>query len=187
MTTQLGQSCSSMVWIWTQSKEVMTASVERGWNTFVFSSKHLQLANDWSWGNFFCENRRVATIFEVLNLQELLQIKPENGKAENIGIDLLDCKYASTSHLVLIFCYWVIPAENIVAAFQDSQITVFAISKSPSEAQIFLEALEQGLGGVILKVEDAEAVPELKRNEVSNLLSLTKATVTRVQVAGMGD
>ena len=38
---------------------------------------------------FYCENRRVATIFEVLNLQELLQIKPENGEAENVGIDWL--------------------------------------------------------------------------------------------------
>ncbi|KAJ0098707.1 hypothetical protein Patl1_22179 [Pistacia atlantica] len=86
----------------------------------------------------------------------------------------------------------VIPAENIVAAFQGSQKTVFAISKTLSDAQIFLEALEQGLGGVVLKVEDAEAVLDLKeyfdrRNEVSNLLSLTKATVTRVDVAGMGD
>ncbi|CAN1322344.1 Galactose mutarotase [Linum perenne] len=33
----------------------------------------------------------------------------------------------------------IIPAENIVAAFQGSQKTVFAISKSPSEAQVFLE------------------------------------------------
>ncbi|KAL0014110.1 hypothetical protein SO802_001179 [Lithocarpus litseifolius] len=204
--TQSGQSCSfamcashsssgsyqnsKRVWIWTQSKEVMTASVERGWNTFVFSSKHRQLANEWSLIALICplyleeggifdnENRRVATIFEVSNPQELLQLKPAKGEEENVVINLLD--------------WQVIPAENIVAAFQDSQTTVFAISKTPSEAQIFLEALEQGLGGVILKVEDVEAVLELKdyfdrRDEVSNLLSLTKATVTRVQVAGMGD
>ncbi|KAJ0099356.1 hypothetical protein Patl1_22152 [Pistacia atlantica] len=97
--------------------------------------------------------------------------------------------YCSCFFISLLF---VIPAENIVAAFQGSQKTVFAISKTPSDAQIFLEALEQGLGGVVLKVEDAEAVLDLKeyfdrRNEVSNLLSLTKATVTRVDVAGMGD
>lgn len=33
----------------------------------------------------------------------------------------------------------IIPAENIVAAFQGSQKTVLAISKTHSEAQIFLE------------------------------------------------
>ncbi|XP_059449985.1 uncharacterized protein LOC132180980 isoform X2 [Corylus avellana] len=178
------------VWIWTKSKEVMTAAVERGWNTFVFSSQDRQLANEWSsialisplyieeGGIFDGENRRVATVFEVSNPQDLQQLQPANGQAENVVINLLD--------------WQVIPAENIVAAFQGSQKTVFAISKNHSEAQVFLEALEQGLGGVILKVENTEAVFQLKdyfdrRNELSNLMSLTKATVTRVQVVGMGD
>ncbi|XP_059454917.1 uncharacterized protein LOC132185121 [Corylus avellana] len=178
------------VWMWTKSKEVMTAAVERGWNTFVFSSQDRQLANEWSsialisplyieeGGIFDGENRRVATVFEVSNPQDLQQLQPANGQAENVVINLLD--------------WQVIPAENIVAAFQGSQKTVFAISKNHSEAQVFLEALEQGLGGVILKVENTEAVFQLKdyfdrRNELSNLMSLTKATVTRVQVVGMGD
>jgi hypothetical protein len=39
---------SKRVWIWTKSKEVMTAAVERGWNTFIFSSQHRQLANEWT-------------------------------------------------------------------------------------------------------------------------------------------
>ncbi|XP_038994331.1 3-dehydroquinate synthase homolog [Hibiscus syriacus] len=86
----------------------------------------------------------------------------------------------------------VIPAENIVAQFQGSRTTVFAISKSPAEAQLFLEALEHGLGGVVLKAEDVKAVLDLKeyfdrRNEVHNRLSLTKATITRVLAVGMGD
>ena len=170
-------------------------------------------------------------------------------------------KSKATSHLVLIFGYWVIPAENIVAAFQDSQITVFAISKSPSEAQIFLEIqfidskIRTGMNFTYFKdfldyliflillfrcilisfsyplflfvgprarprwcyfkswgcrscswakvnlfyVRTCLVVKHCflsyknyqdyfdRRNEVSNLLSLTKATVTRVQVAGMGD
>lgn len=36
------------VWIWTESKQVMTVAVERGWNTFLFSAHHRQLASDWS-------------------------------------------------------------------------------------------------------------------------------------------
>ncbi|KAK3036671.1 hypothetical protein RJ639_030240 [Escallonia herrerae] len=97
---------------------------------------------------------------------------------ENVIIDLLD--------------WQVIPAENIVAAVQGINRTVFAISKTYSEAQIFLEALELGLGGVVLKVEDVEAVLELKdyfdkRNKEGSLLSLSKATVTHVEMAGMGD
>ncbi|KAJ6753169.1 3-DEHYDROQUINATE SYNTHASE [Salix koriyanagi] len=181
---------SKRVWIWTESKQVMTAAVERGWNTFIFLSNHRQLAIDWSSIALIYplfieegevldgENKRVATIFEVSTPQELQQIQPENGQAENVVINLLD--------------WQIIPAENIVATFQGSRKTVLAISKNHSEAQIFLEALEHGLGGVVLKVEDVEAVIKLKeyfdrRNEATNLISLTKATVTRVQAAGMGD
>ncbi|KAJ7974432.1 3-dehydroquinate synthase [Quillaja saponaria] len=181
---------SKRVWIWTENKQAMTAAVERGWNTFIFSSQHRQLANDWSSiakiSPLFIEegvilddqNKRVATVFEVSSPQDLERLKPEDDQAENIVFSLLD--------------WQVIPAENIIAAFQSSQKTVLAISKSQSEAQIFLEALEQGLGGIVLKVQDVEPVLELKeyfdrRNEVSNLLNLTTATVTQVQVAGMGD
>ncbi|XP_065878590.1 uncharacterized protein [Euphorbia lathyris] len=181
---------SKKVWIWTENKAVMTAAVERGWNTFVFCPEQRELANDWSSiamiHPLFIEegevldgkNERVATVFRVSSSQELLQLQPENAHTENIVFDLLD--------------WQIIPAENIVAAFQGSHKTVFAISNTPSEAQIFLEALEHGLGGIILKAEDVDAVIKLKdyfdrRNETSNLLSLTKATITRIQVAGMGD
>ncbi|PQQ10094.1 3-dehydroquinate synthase homolog isoform X1 [Prunus yedoensis var. nudiflora] len=181
---------SKRVWVWTESKQVMTASVERGWNTFIFSSRSRELADEWSSIALIHplfiqegaivdgENRSVATILEVSNPQELEQLQPDKGLGENVVVDLLD--------------WQVIPAENIVAAFQGSEKTVFAISKTPLEAQVFFEALEQGLGGVVLKVEDIKAILDLKdyfdrQDEVSNILSLTKATVTSVQVAGMGD
>lgn len=177
------------VWIWTESKQVMTVAVERGWNTFLFSAHHRQLASDWSSialinplfieeeGIFDSERKRIATFIEVSSPQQLEQL-PLVGEAHN---------------LILEFSDWqVIPAENIIAAFQGSQTTVFAISNTLSEAQLFLEALEQGLGGVVLKVQDVTAVLELKdyfdgRNEERNRLSLTKATITGVHVAGMGD
>ncbi|XP_030484162.1 uncharacterized protein LOC115700681 isoform X1 [Cannabis sativa] len=181
---------SKRVWIWTENKEVMTAAVERGWNTFLFSSQSRELADEWSsiavisplyieeGGVFDKEKRRVGSVFKISNPGELELLQPENGLAKNVVVDLLD--------------WQVIPAENIVAAFQGSEKTVFAISKTFSEAQLFLEALEHGLGGVILKVEDTKPVFELKeyldrRNDLNNVLSLTKATVTRVEAAGMGD
>ncbi|KAL2456720.1 putative 3-dehydroquinate synthase [Abeliophyllum distichum] len=178
------------VWIWTENKQMMTAAVERGWNTFIFSSNHRDLALEWSSivliyplfieeGYLYdSEQRRVATLFEISSPQQLEKLQPLNEEAENVVVNLLG--------------WQVIPAENIVAAIQGTQKTVFAISKTSSEAQIFLEALEQGLGRVILKTEDIKAVLELKdyldrRNEEGSLLNLTKATVSNVQMAGMGD
>ncbi|KAL6325602.1 hypothetical protein AAG906_023447 [Vitis piasezkii] len=170
--TSAGYRQHKAVWIWTESKQVMTAAVERGWNTFIFPPDRRELATEWSL------KEEELRHFMMLLLQQLQLLQPEDKQADNIIINLLD--------------WQVIPAENIVAAFQGSHITVFAISKSPSEAQIFLEALEQGLGGVVLKVEDATAVLELKdyfdrRNEDNNILSLTKATITQIHISGMGD
>ncbi|XP_054803143.1 uncharacterized protein LOC129306527 isoform X2 [Prosopis cineraria] len=151
---------SKRVWIWTKNKQVMTAAVERGWDTFIFSPQHRHLATDWSSIAVICplfigegeildgQRNRVATVFDVSTPEELERLRPEDELAENIAVNLLD--------------WQVIPAENIIAAFQSSQKTVFAISNNPSEAQIFLEALEQGLGGIVLKVEDVEPLLQLK-------------------------
>ncbi|KAL6139717.1 hypothetical protein ACLB2K_058019 [Fragaria x ananassa] len=178
-STMSFRSSKKTVWVWTESKQVMTAAVERGWNTFVFQSQ--KLADDWSYplfmkegGIFDSKNTRVATVFEVFSPEELEQLQPENWVGENVVVDLLD--------------WQVIPAENIVAAFQGSQKMVFAVSKTPVEAQVFFEALEHGLGGVVLKVEDVSSMDYFdRRDEVGNILSLTKAIVTGVQGAGMGD
>ncbi|XP_071710646.1 uncharacterized protein [Rutidosis leptorrhynchoides] len=178
------------VWIWTENKQVMTSAVERGWNTFIFSSLHRHIATDWSSiamiHPLFLEDIRlfdneaslVATFSEISSPEQLEHLQPLYEHADNVIVDLLD--------------WQVIPAENIVAAFHGYQKTIFAISRSPSEAQTFLEALEQGLGGVVLKTEDVEDVLSLKdyfdrRNQEGSQLELTKATITGIQMTGMGD
>ncbi|KAL0350912.1 UNVERIFIED_CONTAM: 3-dehydroquinate synthase [Sesamum radiatum] len=159
------KSQKKQVWIWTEKKEVMTAAVERGWNTFIFQPDFRQLAAEWSsiallsplfiedGGVFDGEHIKVANIFEISSPEELEKLQLLTEQIENVVVNLLD--------------WQVIPAENIVAAIQGTQKTVFAISKTSSEAQIFLEALEQGLGGVVLKTGDVEAIFELKKNQDS--------------------
>nr|KJB11398.1 hypothetical protein B456_001G256400 [Gossypium raimondii] len=164
LSTSMYELSSKKVWIWTENSQVMTAAVERGWDTFIFSSQNQGLANEWSKialidplfikeGEIFDNaGERVATIFQVSTPSELKKLHPEAHHVGNVVIDLLD--------------WQVIPAENIVAEFQGSKTTVFAVSKSPAEAQLFLEALEHGLGGVVLKVEDVKAVLDLKVHAV---------------------
>ncbi|XP_051119681.1 uncharacterized protein LOC127243614 isoform X2 [Andrographis paniculata] len=178
------------VWVWTEKKEVMTAAVERGWNTFIFHHQNRDLALEWSStallfplfiegeGLFDGEHSKVAAYYEISSPEQLQKLQPFNEDVENVVVDLLNWK--------------VIPAENIVAAIQGMKKTVLALSKTPSEAKIFFEALEQGLGGVVLKTEDANAILELKayldrKNSEGSLLELTKARVTNVQMVGMGD
>ncbi|MED6205601.1 hypothetical protein PIB30_019162 [Stylosanthes scabra] len=183
-------SKSKTVWIWTTTPLVVTSALERGWNTFIFSTQNQNLPLHCSSIGVICplfvgegeivdeQGKRVASVFDVSTPEELERLRPDDEQSENIVVNLLD--------------WQVIPAENIIAAFHNSQKKVFAVSNSTSEAKIFLEALEHGLDGIVLKVEDVEHVLELKeyfekRTEESNLLSLTKVTITRIQAAGMGD
>jgi hypothetical protein len=127
------------VWIWTMCKEVMTVAVERGWNTFIFSSDNRKLSNEWSsialMDTLFIEEKKVidgtgnvvASVFEVSTPEELRSLNIENEQIENIVLDFLDWKS--------------IPAENLVAALQGSEKTVFAVSNTPSEAKLFLEVV----------------------------------------------
>lgn len=50
-TLSLNLGRAKKVWIWTKCKEVMTVAVERGWNTFIFSSENRKLSDEWSCNN----------------------------------------------------------------------------------------------------------------------------------------
>jgi len=41
-------SAAKTVWVWTKSKDVMTASVEGGWSTFIFTPETMYLAYEWT-------------------------------------------------------------------------------------------------------------------------------------------
>lgn len=58
--------------------------------------------------------------------------------------------------------FQVIPAENMVAAFQDSSTALFATANTACDAQVYLEALEKGTDGIVLQTEDPAEVFALK-------------------------
>ncbi|CAA0828435.1 Unknown protein [Striga hermonthica] len=171
MLVRGGASANSQkkkVWIWTEKKEVMTAAVERGWNTFVFRSDRRELAADWSsiallyplfieqGGLFDNERVKIASFIEISSSEQLEKLEPSNEQA--VVVNLLDWR--------------AIPAENIVAAIQGSRKKVFAVSRTSSEAQMFLEALEHGLDGVVLKTEDIESIFQLKIDDSQTSYSI---------------
>ncbi|KMZ68173.1 3-dehydroquinate synthase II [Zostera marina] len=180
-----------LVWVWTENKQVMTSALERGWDTFLFHSTDKSIADDWksialirplfieNSEIFDGKNKKVGVVCQVSSSQQLEIVNPDEVKTQNVVIGFEG--------------EWqVIPAENIVAAFHGCEKTVFAIAKTSDEAQIFFQALERGFGGVVLKSEDVDEVLKLKdylerRNNTTNILALTTATVTQVKVVGMGD
>lgn len=51
-------------------------------------------------------------------------------------------------------CVQVIPAENLVAAFQPGPGQLMGVAGSAADARVMLEALEAGTAGVLLRTED---------------------------------
>ncbi|XP_078441273.1 3-dehydroquinate synthase [Wolffia australiana] len=191
MGAKVGGGGEKLVWVWTESKQVMNAAVERGWSTFIFPGDQRALSDEWSSialinplslqesDIYDRENKKVASYYEISSPQQLEKLQPDVGGDAHVVINLQEG-------------WQVIPAENIVAAFQGSSKAVLAIASSSNEAQVFLEALEQGLGGVVLKVEEVHQILKLKEYfdralEVKNALRLSKATVTEIRAVGMGD
>lgn len=64
---------SKGVWIWSECQEVMTAAVERGWSTFIFSPHNTELAHEWSCK--LCVSLsvyvKIDTIFYLCQIYEL--------------------------------------------------------------------------------------------------------------------
>jgi 3-dehydroquinate synthase class II len=56
----------------------------------------------------------------------------------------------------------VIPAENMVAAFQGSGTALYATASTASDAQVYFEALEMGTDGVVLHTDDPSEIFALK-------------------------
>ncbi|KAH9298082.1 hypothetical protein KI387_029764, partial [Taxus chinensis] len=178
------------VWIWTENKKVMITAVERGWNTFIFSSDGKQLASEWASiakinplfindGYIYnSERNQIGAFAEVSSSSQLQEVYAMVGQTEHIVIHCLD--------------WQIIPVENMVANFHGSGTSIFTVAKTVHDAQVFFEALEKGTDGVVLHTDDMDLILELKayldRNVDSKKnMKLSTATVTRLEMMGMGD
>ncbi|GAB0489657.1 hypothetical protein MMPV_000882 [Pyropia vietnamensis] len=87
--------------------------------------------------------------------------------------------------------WWIIPAENLLAAYAQSATALVAVASSPDDAATLLATLEVGVAGVILRTAcaaDVAALAALRdRAEGAAAENLQLAVVKSVQVAGVGD
>ena len=184
------EKASKSVWVWTSSKHVMTAALEAGWTTFVFTPDSKDLADDWTLlasirplyleGSQFLDtqNRQVAALGQYASGERLDYLATLMGRAEVVVMNGLDLQVTA--------------AERMVEAFQNCSTALFAVAHSASNAQIYLEACEKGTDGVVLHTEDPAQIYSLKtylqgRREAFMGVRLVKATVTQVEPVGLGD
>lgn len=183
-------SSDKLVWVQTQESAVLTSAVEAGINTFLFPEASAQMAADWQGlANFQAlhihkdmiqdqEAKQVGHMSQVTSAEDM---QKATAYCDQPGFFVLDCTD-----------WQIIPAENMVATFQDKPARLLGMVKSAAEGRVMLEALEAGTAGVVLNTEDPLQVRELaayirRRNAAQNQLKLEVAHVTKVQQVGMGD
>eukprot|EP00854_Cymbomonas_tetramitiformis_P022617 gene22617-27298_t len=159
-----------VVWIQTTNKQVLTAAVEAGFDTFVFPNEEeedLQRMKEWS---ALARIRPRRLLERSVDGQQVFDIVDENERWHGSWslVDSAEAAEATASmstgegHVVMDARDWqIIPAENLVAAFQGSAAVLLAVAQSYDAACAMLGALEVGTDGVVLVTEDPLEVQAL--------------------------
>ncbi|BDA42244.1 3-dehydroquinate synthase [Coccomyxa sp. Obi] len=181
-----------ILWVQTSEKSVLTAALEAGVTTFLFDDPSDTLAHDWSQlakftaiavdGNTIRDqpsNKKIGQYRSISSGEELKALQAESITGGITILDMADWR--------------IIPAENLVAAFQGTGSELMPVATSAADAKVMLEALEAGTDGVVLKTNNAAEVRDLiawlqerKAGQVERL-AYEVGTVTRLEPVGMGD
>lgn len=178
-----------LAWVQTTELAVLTSAVESGIDTFLFPTEQQHLAAKWKgivhFDALLCEGDDITDagnqIGRVRHVSSASDMQAAAKDCDQPGFLVVDCSD-----------WQIIPAENLVAVFQDKPASLMGMATSAADARVMLEALEAGTTGVVLKTQDPLQVRELAaylktRNASQTKLALETATVTSVQKVGMGD
>jgi len=151
-----------LVWIQTTEKEVVTTSLESGISTFLVHAESSQQSNWEQW--------------KKLGQMDLLIQMPDGSVVDDSG-DRVGAFHRLTSaadfpaveaaahqpeYLITDSTDWqIIPSENLVAAFQSKPGILLVTSSDASSSRVFLEALEVGTDGVVLRTDQPAEVRAL--------------------------
>lgn len=181
------------VWLETTEEDVVIAALEGGVSKLVLNATVAAAGSCWrTLGRFEAitvngdhlideSGEQVGTLFSMGSAADV-------AAAEALALTLRAGQVA-----VMDAADWkVIPAENLVAAFQSSRARLMAAAGTADEARAMLGALQKGTAGVLLRTNSAEEVQSLltwlrAREAEASSLALTACRVTRVTPVGMGD
>ncbi|CAL8468068.1 g7607 [Coccomyxa elongata] len=181
-----------ILWVQTSEKSVLTAALEAGVTTFLFDDPSATLTHEWSQlakftavavdGNTIKDQLSSTKIGQYRSISCGEELKALQAQSIPCGITILD------------MADWrIIPAENLVAAFQGTGSQLMPVATSAADAKVMLEALEAGTDGVVLKTNNAAEVWDLiawlqeRKAGQAKRLAYEVAKVTRLEPVGMGD
>lgn len=196
-TIATASNSDKLVWIQTESRDVVTAGLESGFTSFLARSSASNPDSQNQWDQW----KRLGQL-------DLITELPDGSLVDETGAVLGRlCRLASAADLsaaeaagaepgytVTDSTDWqIIPAENLVAAFQALPGTLLAVAADATACRVMLEALEVGTDGVVLATESPADVRQLvqylqqRKATASGCLQYQAVQVVTVRPVGMGD
>ncbi len=182
---------------WSLKKEVLTTALERGITTVILDEEDIDKARKIGQLKIavYYTNQSTTADFQVLESDDI----PASGKIQakkyeiNSNEDIkkiIDGKDTLTYFIIAAKNWKVIPLENLIAEFQNSKTKLIAEVDDIEEAKLFLQTLEKGVDGVLLKHPTVEQIIEaggILKQLVKHRIELTPAKITSIKQLGVGD
>ena len=198
------------VWILPSTKDILTSVLESGVSVPLLLPTSDYFGEDGTGSE--CDKDGVKdwaslgrfTAYILDSLKGSILVEGDKGQMEvgayrklECGHDVKQAEKLAEQDLDLVVTeasdWTVIPAENLIAAFQDSDTKLLPIVGSIEEAALMFDVMECGTDGVVLKpgsMLDARKMVEWLKDlnaEKINRVDYETATVVSVQNVGVGD
>jgi 3-dehydroquinate synthase II len=165
--------------IQTQDRKVASKAVEEGFQRFLLEAplpgigriEELRLDGETIRRN----GSTVGEFIRISNRADEHRVRALKGKRELVVVETTDWK--------------VIPLENLIAAL-GSSTKLYAVARTPQEAELFLTTMEKGVDGIVVRprsIAELKAYRELLASQAPAPTELVVGTVTRVEPLGMGE
>jgi 3-dehydroquinate synthase II len=164
-------------------KDIVRASLENGLFDLVVNKEDIERLGKLGRFNTISMNNGIlslknkhAALVEIGSKEDENKVKDLIGRTDYVVVSPVDWK--------------VIPLENLIASFHGSETKLIAEVSDATEAALFMETLEKGVDGIVLRTDDCLEVTRLKEMlaEMEEVhLELQQARITELRPVGTGD
>jgi 3-dehydroquinate synthase II len=164
-------------------KKIVTTALENNFTNIVVKEEDIEVFN--KLGKF--ELIKLADNKILLNNSsgEFIEIKDKTDQERAMELA------GKTDYVLVSASDWkVIPIENLIATYQNTDSKLLVEITEPREAKLYLETLEVGSHGVVLKTEVFNKIIELRKviDEFEvNSVKLVPGKIVTMKSVGMGD
>jgi 3-dehydroquinate synthase class II len=208
---KMASSANKLVWIKTSNKECVTTSLECGLSDTIFldanddpiAAANLPLFKQLGRINTITAHPNgtlvddsgaaIGQIHRLSNPEDLAALQSKLVSNDSAAAATATATKANNFVVMDASDWQIIPAENLVAAYQSLPTTLLAVSKSAADSEVMLEALEIGTDGVVLQTENPDEIRALasfldqKSSKKQENIDYEVAKVTTVRPVGSGE